>query len=101
MKAALLEPSAVFAGVTALGTKGSGWECSIFSRLNRSDWFGKGAGARFGGLDKLVQALVGVNLNALLPSRRASQTPFVKNVCRLFFQHMQIPRMATRSSWAL
>jgi hypothetical protein len=99
MKAALLKPSAVFAGVTALGTKGSGWECSIFSRLNRSDWFGKGAG--LGGLDKLVQALVGVNLNALLPSRRASQTPFVKNVCRLFFQHMQIPCVAIRSSWAL
>ena len=41
---------------------------------------------------------VGVNLNELLFGRRASEEPALKNAGRLFFEHIQIPHTAARTS---
>lgn len=55
------------------------------------------------GLTRSRRAFVGVglNLSELLLGRRAGQEPELKNAGRLFFEHVQLPYTATRSSHEL
>jgi len=70
----------------------TGYYTQGFSKAERAD-----------GQDRSRHAFVGVsvNLNELLFGRRASQEPELKNAGRLFFEHIQLPYTAIRSSRAL
>jgi len=67
----------------------SGYYTRGFSRLERDD-----------GLERSRHNFVGIgiNLNELLFGRRTEREPELKNLSRLFLEHVQIPHTATRSS---
>jgi hypothetical protein len=67
----------------------TGYYTRGFSRLERADGMAPTRHSFVG---------IGINMNELLFGRRTAPEPELKNLSRLFFEHIQIPRTASRSS---